>query len=99
MVMVTFLELLVQTINASAFKAKCLALMDQVARTGETLVVTNNGKPVAELRPHSGARVKSPFGVHKGLVELSGDIVSPLDVDWEAMLSAEAGISADSSTR
>ena len=54
-----------------------------------------NGKPVAELRPHSGARVTSPFGIHKGLVELSGDIVSPLDVNWEAILNTEAGIPAD----
>ena len=83
------------TVKASEFKAKCLALMDQVARTGEAILVTKNGKPVAELRPHRGARVLSPFGIHKGLVELSGDIVSPLDVDWEAMLSTEAGISAD----
>jgi prevent-host-death family protein len=93
--MVTFQGLLMQTIKASEFKAKCLASMDQVARTGETILVTKNGKPVAELRPHRGARVLSPFGIHKGLVELSGDIVSPLDVDWEAMLSTEAGISAD----
>ena len=43
-----------QTIQASKFKAKCLALMDQVARTGETIVVTKNGKPVA------GPAAKSP---------------------------------------
>nr|NDG06974.1 type II toxin-antitoxin system Phd/YefM family antitoxin [Oxalobacteraceae bacterium] len=40
------------TIQASEFKARCLALMDQVARTGETILVTKNGKPIAELRPH-----------------------------------------------
>jgi prevent-host-death family protein len=40
-----------QSIQASEFKAKCLALMDKVAETGETWVVTKNGKPVAELRP------------------------------------------------
>jgi prevent-host-death family protein len=85
MFMVIIRGVRVQTIKASEFKAKCLALMDRVARTGETILVTKNGKPVAELRPHSGARVSSPFGIHKGLVELTGDIVSPLDVDWEAM--------------
>ena len=37
-----------QTIQASEFKAKCLSLMDKVATTGETLVVTKNGKPVME---------------------------------------------------
>ena len=46
------------TIKASEFKAKCLALMDEVARTGKPVVVTKNGKPVAELRPYSGKRPK-----------------------------------------
>lgn len=40
------------TIKASEFKARCLALMDEVARTGKAVLVTKNGKPVAELRPH-----------------------------------------------
>lgn len=74
-----------QIIKASEFKAKCLALMDQVAATGETILVTKNGKPVAELRPHTGRRRSSPFGMHQGLVEIKGDIVSPLDLEWEAM--------------
>ena len=66
------------TIQASEFKAKCLALMDQVARTGETIVVTKNGKPVAELRPHRPPRAKSLIGLHKGKIQIRGDIVSPL---------------------
>jgi prevent-host-death family protein len=74
-----------QTVNASTFKAKCLALMDEVARTGKPVLVTKNGKPIAELRPHLGKRPQSPFGVHKGLVEIKGDIVSPIDVEWEAL--------------
>jgi prevent-host-death family protein len=73
------------TIQASEFKAKCLALMDQVARTGETIVVTKNGKPIAELRPHRPARAKSLIGLHKGGVEIHGDIVSPIASGlWEA---------------
>jgi prevent-host-death family protein len=73
------------TIQASEFKAKCLALMDQVARTGETIVVTKNGKPVAELRPHRPPRAKSLIGLHKGKIQIRGDIVSPLGSRlWEA---------------
>ena len=73
------------TIQASQFKAKCLALMDQVARTGETIVVTKNGKPIAELRPHRPPRAKSLIGLHRGKVEIRGDIVSPLGARmWEA---------------
>ncbi|TXH92447.1 MAG: type II toxin-antitoxin system Phd/YefM family antitoxin [Thauera aminoaromatica] len=74
-----------QTIQASEFKARCLALMDQVAASGEILVVTKNGKPVAELHPYQGARASSPFGLHPG-VRILGDIVSPVaDEDWEAL--------------
>ena len=74
------------TIQASEFKAKCLALMDQVARTGETIVVTKNGKPVAELRPHRAPRAKSLIGLHKGQIGILGDIVSPIGARlWEVM--------------
>ena len=74
-----------RTIKASEFKAKCLKLMDEVAQTGQPLVITKNGKPVAQLAPVA-ERPKSLWGAHKGLIEIKGDIISPLDVDWEAKL-------------
>lgn len=40
-----------RTIAASQFKAKCLALLDEVAETKETLVVTKRGKPVVQVVP------------------------------------------------
>lgn len=73
-----------QTIKASEFKAKCLALMDQVARTGKPLLVTKNGKPVAELRPHQPASGPA-LGVLKNQLKITGDIISPVDVDWDAL--------------
>jgi antitoxin (DNA-binding transcriptional repressor) of toxin-antitoxin stability system len=73
------------TIQASEFKAKCLALMDQVARTGEIVVITKNGRPVAELRAHRPPRAASLVGLHKGGVEIRGDIVAPVGTKlWEA---------------
>ena len=41
----------VKTIPAGEFKARCLALLDRVARTGEPLIVTKRGRPVAKLVP------------------------------------------------
>ncbi len=74
-----------QTIQASEFKAKCLALMDEVASSGQPLVITKNGKPVAEIRPYSGKRAKSPFGLHSNLV-ITGDIIAPVaENDWEVL--------------
>ena len=73
-----------RTIKASEFKAKCLALMDEVGRTGNKLVITKNGKPVAELAPHR-AQARNALGLLKGKLVIKGDIVSPLDVEWEAL--------------
>lgn len=75
-----------ETIQASEFKAKCLAIMDEVARTGQILVVTKNGKPIVELRPYSGGRADSPFGLHRG-VQIVGDVMVPVDEEaWEVPL-------------
>ena len=38
-----------RSISASEFKAKCLALLDEVAEKGQPLVVTKRGKPVARV--------------------------------------------------
>ena len=73
-----------KAIKASEFKAKCLALIDQVAKSGATLTITKNGKPVADVVPHQ-AKTRSPFGVWKDSVKITGDIISPIDVEWEAM--------------
>ena len=53
-----------QTIPASEFKAKCLALMDKIAAIGETLVFTKKGKPIVEMKPYSWKYVTSLFGLH-----------------------------------
>ena len=72
------------TISASQFKARCLGLMDQVAASGEVLVITKNGQPAAELRPCAPARRTSPFGLHAG-VELHSDLLAPIDSPWAAL--------------
>jgi prevent-host-death family protein len=74
-----------RTIKASEFKAKCLKLMDEVAATGEPLVITKSGKPVAQLGPVAREQ-RSLWGLHKGQIEILGDIIEPIDVDWEANL-------------
>ncbi|HEX2165298.1 MAG TPA: type II toxin-antitoxin system prevent-host-death family antitoxin [Thermoanaerobaculia bacterium] len=70
--------------KASEFKAKCLQLMDEVAETGESVVITKNGRPVSRLVPYV-VKPKSLFGIHRGAVEITGDVISPLEVEWEAL--------------
>jgi prevent-host-death family protein len=54
-----------QRITASQFKARCLALMDQVVATGEVLLITKNGRPVAELHPCAATRRPSLWAVSR----------------------------------
>ena len=70
-------------IKASEFKAKCLKLMDQVAETGEEIVVTKNGRPVSRLVPYR-TKPSTFFGRDRGSIRILGDIVEPVDVEWEA---------------
>jgi prevent-host-death family protein len=72
-----------RTIKASEFKAKCLKLMDEVAQSGEPLVVTKNDRPIAQLIPISRER-RSIWGLHKGQIDILGDILEPIDAGWEA---------------
>ena len=63
----------------SEFKAKCLALLDEVSKTKKPLRVTRRGKPVAEVVPPSPAQNREKlFGSMKGRMEILGDIVSPV---------------------
>ena len=58
--------------------------MDQVAATGEVLVITKNGQPVAELHPCAAARRSTPFGLHPA-VQIQGDVLAPIDAPWAAL--------------
>ena len=72
-----------KTIKASEFKAKCLSLMDDVAQSGEEIVVTKNGKPVSKLVPIK-SRPKQVYGLHRGMWELKEDLLTPVNQAWDA---------------
>ena len=71
------------TIPAGEFKAKCLKLMDKVAKDRQPLIVTKHGKPVVQVTPMPAE--KNIVGAMRGSVLWEGDIISPIDVEWEAM--------------
>ncbi len=72
-----------RTIKASEFKAKCLKLMDEVAEGGHHIIITKNGRPVSRLVPYR-ERPRSLFGIDEGRIEIIGDIIEPVDAEWEA---------------
>lgn len=73
-----------RTVEASEFEAECLNLMDEVAKTGGAIVITRRGKPVAKLTAFS-ERPESLYGLGRGRMNITGDIISPIDVEWEAI--------------
>jgi prevent-host-death family protein len=68
----------------SKFKAQCLAVLQEVKRTGQPLMVTRHGKPMAEIMPPPALnRGGSWIGCMEGQGFTVGDIISPLDPsDW-----------------
>jgi len=72
----------------SEFKAKCLALLEQVRRTRKPIRVTRFGKPVAEIVPPSAVMDRDAWiASMKGSFKIVGDIIEPAsDADeWEAL--------------
>jgi prevent-host-death family protein len=70
-----------RTIAASRFKAQCLALLDEVAESGEEIVVTKRGRPVARIMA-----VAEPAGL-AGSVTFNVDddeLIAPLGERWDA---------------
>ncbi|MGD0959812.1 MAG: type II toxin-antitoxin system Phd/YefM family antitoxin [Methylomonas sp.] len=72
-----------KTIKASEFKAKCLQLMDEVADSGASIIITKNGRPVAQLSPIV-TRPVTLAGRHKGKIAIVGNIVEPVGEPWHA---------------
>lgn len=76
-----------RSIRATEFKAKCLAILDEVERTGEPVMILKRGRPVARLLPpvpEEGHRY--PQHALRGTVEFLGDVIEPaLPAEvWEA---------------
>lgn len=66
--------------QAGEFKAKCLAVLDEVASTGREMVITKRGRPIAKIVPLKVAEA-APL---EGLIEYQGDLISPVGVEWKA---------------
>lgn len=67
-----------ETINATELKAKCLAILDRVKETGESVLILKRGRPVARLVPPTHESEKHPQNKLRGTVRILGDIVEPV---------------------
>jgi prevent-host-death family protein len=63
-----------KTLTASYFKAHCFALLDEVAETSESLLITKNGGPIACVSP---ARTLTSLHVSVTFAVSDEDLVAP----------------------
>jgi prevent-host-death family protein len=70
-------------IGAGEFKAKCLQIMDEVMNTHIHVVITKHNVPIAALVPIE-KEIKPSFGWMKGTIHIKGNIVAPINEDWDA---------------
>jgi prevent-host-death family protein len=71
---------------AGKFKARCLSVMDDVNATGEPVIITKRGTPVAKIVPVTSKK-QNLFGFMVGQFKIVGDIESPVmsPGEWEVM--------------
>ena len=71
----------------SKFKATCLSVLDRVAKTGEPVLITRLGKPLARVLPLPPGPSGDWLGAMEGSGEIHGDLVAPAadPSDWEAL--------------
>jgi prevent-host-death family protein len=76
-----------KTIPAGEFKQTCLRLLDEVGASGEPILITKRGKPVAQLTPVKPQRAEDWSGAMRDRGEVRGDLVAPAAApgEWDAL--------------
>lgn len=79
-----------EAMTISEFKATCLAVLKRVRLTGDSILITRFGEPIAEITPPTPpARPVGWLGAMRGTATITGDIVAPVveKEDWEVLRS------------
>lgn len=73
-----------KSVTATEFKARCLSLLDEVRHTGEELLISKRGKPVAKVVPETGEK---PWLALRGTGAFAGDPFAPVveEADVESL--------------
>jgi prevent-host-death family protein len=80
------MEKTMKKMAAAKFKEQCLAVMEQISKTREPVLITKRGKPVAKLVPADSSPDKF-LGRLRGVIKIVGDIESPVEPReaWKAL--------------
>ena len=74
-----------KTMAISEFKAHALKVLDQVARSQETIIITKRGKPLAQVVPYRKSAMTPTPGRLSDAFVFEKDIISPLGEGlWES---------------
>jgi antitoxin (DNA-binding transcriptional repressor) of toxin-antitoxin stability system len=87
-----------QVVSATEFKARCLALLDEIDKKGGTIIVTKRGRAVATVGPAPKRRRKSLKGAWAGKIFIPDEV---LMADYSGLydcLRQEEAMSVDPST-
>jgi prevent-host-death family protein len=75
-----------KSVSVTEFKAHCLEFINQIAKTGQPMLLTKRGKPTVMVAPPP---VETPRtwipGQFRDKCEIVGDVIAPLDESWEAL--------------
>lgn len=73
-----------RTVSVTEFKAHCLEFLNQVATSGQSLMLTKRGKPTAIVGPAPASGQPCwVLGQFEGGMKLVGDMVAPFDEEWK----------------
>lgn len=76
-----------RTMPAGEFKQTCLRLLDEVGVSGEAIVITKRGRPVAQLTAVKPERAEDWLGAMRERGEIRGDLIAPASEpdEWDAL--------------
>ena len=76
-----------KTVPAGEFKQTCLRVLDEVGASGEPIVITKRGKPVAQLVPVEPTRPGDWIGAMRDRGKIEADLVAPAAErgEWDAL--------------
>jgi antitoxin (DNA-binding transcriptional repressor) of toxin-antitoxin stability system len=69
--------------QAGKFKAQCLKIMDSVKKSRKEIIITKHRMPIVKLCPIENSPVQL-FGKMAGTVHIKGDILLPIEEEWDA---------------
>jgi antitoxin (DNA-binding transcriptional repressor) of toxin-antitoxin stability system len=78
-------KIMVKKMPISFFKTHCLRLIDELSKhSTEEIIITKNAKPIAKIAPIVAEKKESLVDAFRGKIEITGDIESPLECEWDA---------------